>query len=646
MTNSRSWEIRGLSVDIGRQMERPDTLRRIIGSAADRGYNTVFLYAEGALEYRSHPKVSSKIHLTQAEYQELQALASQKGVDLPLVIPAFGHTRYITQAMPELDELAGGRVGYMRGTKPQICISNPRSYEVLHDLLSEWAAISTSPYLHVGGDESWQVGVCPRCRERADREGIGAMVVGHYNRLNEMVKSLGKRCVIWADMLLYYDVKELEKLSRDIVLMDWNYGDMRPYPRVPIYYHRGTSTLDLFLGLGFEVIVCPRATAEYGTNTVNIAEMSRYAEKYPVKGMVVTTWELSSHSWDLLTPAVDYGAAACGDGAPDRFAFLETWAREHFEGDPDTAMQVVDVAGNCTKVGALVQVMDALEYAVNPRVQEQIVVCRRGLRLCDELRPRTPQGARYQQDAKLVIVRAFRRLRMRQAVNELACALVIGNLDGARKVLAEVDEIVAGTPVLAAMERATWDRDRYPDDPHTADALLRHEDKSLRELAAACRDVIAGQNPVREVFPEVLELRMVNSQPAWQYVRIEVASEPGVWQSAFEGVKCVYMTPLDRMHVKLEGRDIRYVRITLNGFGDLGVMYAQIWHPDGRRIPQRIEKGSEGVRHPEHLLHDDYCAAEMGTIETARYFRAGVEQPEMSITIELGEDGQYRPGRV
>lgn len=641
---ARAWDICGLSVDIGRQMERRDTLRRIITSAADHGYNTIFLYAEGALEYRSHPQISSKVHLTQAEYQSLQALATDKGVDLPLVIPGFGHTRYITRAMPELDELAGGRVGYMRGTKPQICISNPKSYDVMHDLLSEWAANSTSPYLHVGGDESWQVGVCPRCRERADRDGVGALVIDHLNRLNDLVKRLGKRCIIWADMLLYYDVKDLERLSRDIVLMDWNYGEIRPYPRVPIYYHRAVSSLDLFLGLGFEVIICPRATAEYNVNTKNIASMRRYAEKYPVKGMVVTTWELRAHAWDLLTPAVDYGAAACGEDVPDRFAFLEAWAREHFASDPDIAMQVVDLTGRCTKVGGLTDPMDALKYDDDPMETEQILQCRRGLRLCEAIQPKTPQGTRYLQDAKLEITRASWRLRTCWAVNALASTLVRGKVVEAQQLLGEIDDILAATPELVAMNRAVWDRDRYPDDPQATDGLLRGEATRLREFADACREVIAGGRSAADVFPEVLELRMLNYQPAWQYLQIEVADEPGRWEKAFEDVKCVYLTPRDQTFVKLPSRNMRYVRITLSGFGDLGLMYAQIWHPGGRRIPQRIIDHSENVRHPEHLLHDDYCVTGMGTVETARYFRKGVGQPEMSITIELGADLQYRAG--
>ncbi len=47
------------------------------------------------------------------------------------------------------------------------------TYEVLFDLYSD--AIKATPgskYLHVGGDEIGNIGLCPRCKPTADKEGI------------------------------------------------------------------------------------------------------------------------------------------------------------------------------------------------------------------------------------------------------------------------------------------------------------------------------------------------------------------------------------------------------------------------------------------------------------------------------------------
>lgn len=632
----------GLTVDIARQMERPDTLRRVIVEASELGYDTVFLYAEGALEYKSHPKLTSPVHLTQDEYRQLQALANSRGVDLPVVIPAFGHTRYITEAYPDLSELSNGELGYMRGVETQICISNLRALEVIRDICTEWAAISTSPYLHVGCDESWHVGVCSQCRSRASQKGLGGLVAEHINRLGEIVRGVGKRCVIWADMPFYYNEGVLDAISRDIVMMAWHYTIIRPYPRLAMYNHRSVPTLQVLADKGFEVIACPNACPDYLTSSANIQSLDGYARKHSVKGMVVTTWELRHLTWDLLSPAIAYGAAVGQGHAPHRLTYLRSWAATHFQGDPEPVMEVVEQVGKNCAIGRVANVMDLLEYGPDPRIENRAARVARALALTRRIKPLDPTGTRYLEDAQLLLDRAHRRLRLRQAVNELATALIAQKATMASGALAELDALTAEAPALLERERSVWTRNRYAQDPNPAATNLSHEVQQVAQLVRQGREVMAGQRRIDAFLPEALELHIINDEPAFQCLAIEVAQEQGAWKLIYDRPQCQFMNRHDRLYVPLPTRQIRFIRLRLRGLGQLGLVYLQLWHPAGRRVPEAILGATEGVDNPECLLVDDYRMTRLGRSETSRFFQQGVEQPEASLTVRLQEDPHWR----
>jgi len=62
-------------IDIARQMENRSTLKEIIDFGGQAGYNELFLYGEGALEYKSHPCCSYPWALTQKEFIDLRDYA-------------------------------------------------------------------------------------------------------------------------------------------------------------------------------------------------------------------------------------------------------------------------------------------------------------------------------------------------------------------------------------------------------------------------------------------------------------------------------------------------------------------------------------------------------------------------------------------
>ncbi len=58
-------------VDLARQVETPETLKRIIDFGGEIGYNTLFLYGEAGIEYKSHSECSYAWALTHDSFVEL-----------------------------------------------------------------------------------------------------------------------------------------------------------------------------------------------------------------------------------------------------------------------------------------------------------------------------------------------------------------------------------------------------------------------------------------------------------------------------------------------------------------------------------------------------------------------------------------------
>jgi hexosaminidase len=93
---------------------------------------------------------------TQQDYREIVAYAESRFVTIVPEIDMPGHTNAALHAYPELtgdgvapDAYEGTEVGFS-----SLCIGSERTYEFVADVLTELAAITPGPYLHIGGDES------------------------------------------------------------------------------------------------------------------------------------------------------------------------------------------------------------------------------------------------------------------------------------------------------------------------------------------------------------------------------------------------------------------------------------------------------------------------------------------------------------
>lgn len=165
----------------------------------------------------------------------------------------------------------------------QLCPSHPEMRPLVLKMLNEFAALSSSKVLHIGGDECMMNGD-DRCRARglSDAE----LYLDHHQWVIQQTKKLGKRPALWGDVLLRYP-QIMSEIDKDVLIFDW-------------HYHSGSAaTIRQFQEHGFEVIPTTstdsyeRVFHQFGVTRNYIEPLMTEARELNCTGICQTSWGLN-----------------------------------------------------------------------------------------------------------------------------------------------------------------------------------------------------------------------------------------------------------------------------------------------------------------------------------------------------------------
>lgn len=320
--------LRGLLVDPARVPESATYYRRLIDFCRDWGLNAlVFRVADDqglAVRFTSHPELIAHHNaLSPDEARDLARYAQQRGVELIPEIESFGHSGFITR----VPQYAGLLDRDPKGSEFTGLIPvDPRSAQIITDLYREAASIFPSRYLHGGCDEvNWGGS---EMSKRALKTRTRAEIWAEYlNTLNAAARGLGKEFIVWADHVLRKEPRILDQLSKDVILLDWDYWTHDPAEL--------EKTARKALSAGFRVIGgpslawCrwgPRVGSDQLFNVDAYVDAYRRIEDPRAMGVIVTNWLpsrfLQNSVWDgfaYAAVAMAEGSAAARAGAFQRF---------------------------------------------------------------------------------------------------------------------------------------------------------------------------------------------------------------------------------------------------------------------------------------------------------------------------------------
>lgn len=144
-----------------------------------------------------------------SEIREIVEYAKNLCIDIIPEIDLPGHTVAILAAYPELSCLKETYEVYCKNgiTKDVLCAGQEETYEFVEKLLAEVADLFPYKYFHMGGDEAakghklWE-NDCPVCQAKMEELGLkkGSELQCYFNnRVNEILKKLGKTSIEWND---------------------------------------------------------------------------------------------------------------------------------------------------------------------------------------------------------------------------------------------------------------------------------------------------------------------------------------------------------------------------------------------------------------------------------------------------------------
>jgi hexosaminidase len=170
ITDNPRFEWRGAMLDVARHFFTVDDVKRYIDLIAMYKFNRLHLHLADdqgwRIEIKSWPKLathggSTEVgggpggYYTQAEYSEIVAHARDRFVAIVPEIDMPGHTNAALASYAELncdgkarDLYTGIEVGFSA-----LCVDKDVTYRFIDDVVREIAALTPTPYFHVGGDE-------------------------------------------------------------------------------------------------------------------------------------------------------------------------------------------------------------------------------------------------------------------------------------------------------------------------------------------------------------------------------------------------------------------------------------------------------------------------------------------------------------
>jgi len=307
--SSTTFRIKAVQLDLARHMESVDFIKRYADMIAGEGFNTLALYLEGRVRTPSFPYRSAAESYTLDQMGEVVAHARGLGIDVVPIVSTLGHCEHFL-GCPELRHLSEtrggqGRFGPIEGGGSVVCPSLEATSQFFERYLAELAGVFTGPWMHVGMDEAFDLGVCELCRARWVAQGLSAVFMPHLHRIHRMVSALGKRMWMWDDMFELFP-GEIHNLPKDIVLCHWNYDQdiQAEGSQANLVDRFRQDCLGEYERLGLDALVCP-----WDRYPWNIETISLYARRHKVLGGLLGQWEISPR---LFPPAQPLLVAFCG----------------------------------------------------------------------------------------------------------------------------------------------------------------------------------------------------------------------------------------------------------------------------------------------------------------------------------------------
>ncbi len=291
-TPLRNW----LHLDLKGIIPTADKMLAWLDFFADCGFNGIVWEYEDRYDWQAFPGVARNPYSRQ-EWDAIWDRCRQLGLAVTPLIQTHGHLEWLLKH----EAYAGWREA---GFFNELCPQNRHAVEQMHQWLDEVIDLHPdSQYIHIGGDETWNLCSCQACKDvaAADPDGKMSLYMKQVTAMCQQVLDRGRKPMIWADMFWRENRMDLaDRFPRGVVLVDWQYAGSAPY-----------ATTERLRHAGLELWGASAVRRSYDTSLMqpaidaqleNVASWNKQLELGRIDGVMHTTWGRSRSLMPLYGP--------------------------------------------------------------------------------------------------------------------------------------------------------------------------------------------------------------------------------------------------------------------------------------------------------------------------------------------------------
>lgn len=293
-----------------------------------------------------HAEISSKHALKNEEVTGIINEAADRGIEIMPLVQTLGHVYHLLiheqykkcEESPEYPQ--------------QLCPLKDETFKLVCELIDDVIRLHPgSRYIHLGGDECRQLGVCPDCAEFVKKNGKYKLYAQFYKKVTDYVAGKGFIPVLWHDIAVKQP-EVLRDFNKKVVFHFWNYGDISHGPM-------DVKFEILRKEVGSERIIGgPAARAEAPNGAVmpsmriiqnNVMEMNKRISGANAVGSIITDWPDTGISFlETVLPIFMQGEFTWNAGRQPACEFRRNYTFFRFGADVPELLEMQDAIYGCT----------------------------------------------------------------------------------------------------------------------------------------------------------------------------------------------------------------------------------------------------------------------------------------------------------
>ncbi len=183
---------RSIHYDTKHHQDKMTYVKSFIRDLARYKINMMIWEWEDKLAYPSHKEVGAPGAFTSKEMQEITKYAKKYYVQLVPLVQGLGHVSFILK-WPKHQHLRE-----VSASNWEFCPLKEGTYDLMFDLWED--AIKATPgseYIHIGSDETYELGMCEACKAKVKEVGKSGLYLMFVNKAAEHLQKKGRKVIVW-----------------------------------------------------------------------------------------------------------------------------------------------------------------------------------------------------------------------------------------------------------------------------------------------------------------------------------------------------------------------------------------------------------------------------------------------------------------